>query len=480
MYADLSRVTHRADRHYSAVLAQQGRVQLDADLNEQAAIQVAAVRALAVDLIGSDGGPRDAAGFEITHVPRSGDPDDLTIGEGRYYVDGIACDATRPVRGVPVPDEGAPQEPEAPGAWTYWDQPNAFRDPELPGDRLPTDFPYLAYLKVWERCVTAAEDPALREIALGSATSDTTARAKVVWQVLAVPGDELEVGDNPNVVALRSAFFAWADRSNTPYMAARARRRDDGDVDSCLVGPDARYRGPENQLYRVEIHEGGTSAEATLKWSRENGSVVLPVDEIDGTWVDLAALGGDHKLDLSVGHWVEVADTAYLSRLEPLPLLRVEEVDFTARRVRLSDQPGPGVGHLAELHPYLRRWDHVGTHAGAVPLDAGDWMHLEDGVELYFASGDATYLPGDYWQIPARTATGDVEWPTDTAHRPLMLTPSGIAVHYAPLAWINGRGEQIDLRLTYPLLAEAADPEAKTTTSTKRTGSRRSTPRSTS
>ena len=34
MHADLSRLTFRPQRRYSAVIAQQGRVQLDADINE--------------------------------------------------------------------------------------------------------------------------------------------------------------------------------------------------------------------------------------------------------------------------------------------------------------------------------------------------------------------------------------------------------------------------------------------------------------
>jgi hypothetical protein len=263
-------------------------------------------------------------------------------------------------------------------------------------------------------------------------------------------------------------------------MAARARRPDDADDDPCLVKPDARYRGPENQLYRVEIHEGGTSADATLKWSRENGSVVMPVDAIDGTWADLATLGGDDKLDLSVGDWVELVDTAYASRLEPLPLLRVEEVDLPARRVRLSAEPEPRVGRRPELHPYLRRWDQVGTREGAVPLDAGHWMPLEDGVEVYFPSGDFQYATGDYWQIPARTATGDVEWPTDDARRPLLAAPYGVAVSYAPLAWITGPGAKTDLRLTYPPLTFATAPAAPRarTASASRAAPRRSTRRS--
>ncbi len=39
MHADFSRLTFRPGKHYSAVLTQQGRVQLDADANEQAAIE---------------------------------------------------------------------------------------------------------------------------------------------------------------------------------------------------------------------------------------------------------------------------------------------------------------------------------------------------------------------------------------------------------------------------------------------------------
>lgn len=452
MHADLSRITYRADRRYSAVVAQQGRVQLDADLNEQAAIQVAAVRALAADLIGPDGGPR-GDGFKITHVPGNGGPDSLTIGAGRYYVGGIACDATPPDPGVTVPDEGLPVQSGPPDRWTYWTQPDGYRDPQLAGDRLPDSFPYLVYLKVWERSVTAAEDPALREVALGSAAADTAARVKLVWQVLAKAPGDIGVTVDADAGQLRRALR----RTDVPGLAARASRPDDADSDLSLVSPDASYRGPENQLYRVEIHDGGTAAEATVKWSRENGSVVLPVDAIDGTWVELSAFGGDNKLDLSVGDWVEVVDTAYASRLETLPLLAVEEVDLPGHRVRLSAEPDSRVGRRRELHPYLRRWDQAST---AITLNPGQWMALEDGVEIYFADGDAQYLTGDYWQVPARTVTGDVEWPSDATGRPLILPPAGIMVHAAPLAWVTQDGVT-DCRLQFPPLAsETAAPAA--------------------
>ncbi|KUL52435.1 hypothetical protein ADL22_05025 [Streptomyces sp. NRRL F-4489] len=516
MHADLSRITHRPERHYSAVVAQQGRVQLDADANEQTAIQLFQARTLAADLIGPHGGPQGATGFRIDLRGGPHELDDLVIGGGRYYVDGILCDADRPGAGTPVPsvpsvstagaaggrdgespDADTPDAPAAPAApttprtWTYWDQPDAFRDPERPADRLPTHFPYLVYLKVWERLVTAAEDPALREVALGAALPDTAARTKVVWQVLPLPASELGLdGDNPPAGDIRTAFADWARKAATPAsrLAARSERPDHADDDPCLVAPESRYRGPENQLYRVEIHDagaagqtgaegqadhGGHSGPATFKWSRENGSVTFPVDTLDGTWVELASLGGDDKLSLHVGDLVEFVDTAYTSRGEAAPLLRVEEVDLPGRRVRLSDEPAPGVGRRPELHPFLRRWDHQepgrGTvrrgdrpgrlRHGALPVEEGRWLPLEDGVEVYFEPG-GRYRTGDFWLIPARTATGGVEWPTDTARRPLLQHPGGIAVHYAPLAWVHGEQAVPDLRLSFRPLATAVQPGA--------------------
>ncbi|MET9561868.1 DUF6519 domain-containing protein [Streptomyces tauricus] len=479
MHADLSRSTFRPERHYSAVIAQQGRVQLDADANEQTAIQLHQARALTTDLIGPHGGPRDAAGFRIEYVGGKHDIDTLHIHGGRYYVDGILCDATRPAAGVPVPEEDDEDgkdgkdakdtegqdtaQPTPSTHWTYWDQPDGFRDPEKPGDRLPSpaQAPFVAYLHVWERAVTAAEDPTLREVALGAAMPDTAARAKVVWQVLPLALTDLGIETpEPSKDTVRDAFTRWSrDRAvASARLAARAERPGHADEDPCLVKPDARYRGPENQLYRVEVHEGGAAKDATFKWSRENGSVVFPVDELDGTWVQLATLGHDDKLDLDVGDRVEFTDTAYASRLEPLPLLRVEELDLPGRRVRLSAEPEPGVGRLPHLNPFLRRWDHhegprrkgrtTTLRGGAVPVTEGEWLPLEDGIEVYFAKGGA-YRTGDHWTVPARTATGGVEWPTDRSRRPLLQSPAGITRHFAPLALVKGESGAVDLRLGF-------------------------------
>src|SRR4029077_8423320 len=65
MKGDFSRDTFDKKKRYAQVLLQQGRVQLDADWNEQQAITRNRVETEAADVIGSSGAPLDEAGFHI-------------------------------------------------------------------------------------------------------------------------------------------------------------------------------------------------------------------------------------------------------------------------------------------------------------------------------------------------------------------------------------------------------------------------------
>lgn len=437
MHGDFSKLAFDPARRYSAVLTQQGRVQLDSDSNEQALIDLHQARTVATDLIGQHGGPAGETGFGIDYVDKDNELPDLTISAGRYYVDGILIDATRPETGVPVEED----RPEATAAanWTYWDQPDAFRDKENPEtDNLP-DRPFVAYLKVTERLVTHLQDPSIRETALGPSLPDTSARLKITWQVLARKGTA-------------DQFAEWVGgQHSTGRLAARTERPAKADDNPCLAAPDARYRGEENQLYRVEIHS--VDQKTTFKWSRENGSVVFGVSSADGTFVTLSDLGRDGKLDLDVGDWVELLDDASIARDERSNLLRVVDVDTERRRVELEGEFPSGVGEIPARHPFLRRWDHRTTdpNPGAVPLTTGQWLNLEDGVQVWFAAGGVLH-PGDYWLIPARTVTGDVEWPRDDRDRPLLREPIGPVHHYAPLAAVTNQGVH-DLRRVFNPLA---------------------------
>jgi hypothetical protein len=86
---DFTRFTYRRRKHYSKVNMQQGRVQIDADWNEQADIENYYNRLVTSDIIGNHGVPMaEKDGFRIEPLGNS-----YLIRKGRYYVDGIVCES---------------------------------------------------------------------------------------------------------------------------------------------------------------------------------------------------------------------------------------------------------------------------------------------------------------------------------------------------------------------------------------------------
>ncbi|GAA1022012.1 MULTISPECIES: DUF6519 domain-containing protein [Amycolatopsis] len=465
MQADFSRRTFDSLKHFSAVLAQQGRVQLDADANEQAAILLYQLRTTVADLLGQSAAPAGSHGFRIDPHQENSKITDLDLSAGRLYVDGLLVENDQ--------------------ATSYWTQPEGYLDQEK--DELPETGPFVVYLRVWERLITALQDPAIREIALGDPGPDTAARAKVVWQVAWCAGQTVD------------DFETFRKSLNPEPGLLAAQAKHPGDTDACHLPPEARFRGQENQLYRVEVHTGGrgwtdsvptkgfrrTLHGATFKWSRENASVVFPIVSVSGATVTLGTLGRDSKLDLDVGDWVELLDDAAATRVaddvpaddrpESAPALRkVIAVDPADRLVTLDDELDErcGPGSDPDLHPFLRRWDHLApddSEDGAVPLVENTWIDLEDGVQVRFeapprssaevaAGQPGTYRRGDYWQIPARTVTGDVEWPRDD-DGPRPVPPHGVEYRYAVLGVLDGNGKVTHPPDTFePLFRTGANP----------------------
>jgi predicted flap endonuclease-1-like 5' DNA nuclease len=87
MKADITRDTFRKEKRYVRVRQQQGRVQLDADWNEQGDIEAHLRETGVRDVIGASGAPLDGGGFRIESSGAS-----LTITPGRMWVDGILCE----------------------------------------------------------------------------------------------------------------------------------------------------------------------------------------------------------------------------------------------------------------------------------------------------------------------------------------------------------------------------------------------------
>ena len=256
MKGDFSRNTFNPRRHLSRVLMQQGRVLVDADWNEQTSILLHYMRSVIADFAGPVVPIGDAFMIQPAQNPDgSVDPNDFAITPGHLYIDGILCENEG--------DDGA----------TYASQ------VDYPiHETAPFTGTALVYLDVWERHVTRIQMPEIREVALGG--PDTSSRAHVVWQVKLQQVDQGVTCDR--VHQNWDELIAGWQPGNRGRLRAWAARRSDVDDDACVTPPDHRYRGQGNRLYRVEVHTGGAAGVATFKWSRENGSVALPLLELRG------------------------------------------------------------------------------------------------------------------------------------------------------------------------------------------------------
>jgi hypothetical protein len=457
MHADVERFSFDPSKHFLRVLQQQGRVSLAADGNEQVAILLEYVRALAADLIGPFGTPADADNTKPGEGFKIGVTNGVaTIGVGHFWVDGLLAENV-------TPDLEYTHQLDLPEA------------PKLPEGRV------VVYLDVWERHVTSAQDESIREVALGG--PDTCSRSKLVWQVRAasVPGTASVLPTATE--ALRQWITTWHAAIDPPDRGMLAVTVPLGSApsDPCQVPAGAGYFGNENQLYRVEVYRGttqqvnGNPPSPTFVWSRDNGSVTYPLESIDGTVAVLRDPPIDCRKQLAVGTLVEVVDDRSSLLGRPGPLGRVVEVDDDGDDMVVRLSAGPTGSIPAEWHPLLRRWDHPDVAGGdGLPLRADDgaltiaegtdaWLTLEDGIQIRFAPAapgtSHIYRTGDYWTFPARAATADVAWPRDTAGEPIPQRPHGIDHHQAPLAvtTVDGNGKlmgaQVDCRIGISRLA---------------------------
>lgn len=426
MKADTSRTTFDPRNHYQGVYLQQGRVQLDADWNEQVALTTHRQRRLARDLVGPVGVRRDEGGFRCTPTA---DGTDIVIGPGRIHVQGQICENE-----VPVTLATQPHWPE--GAPLVLTEQTA-----LPLDQIP-DGRYLIQLDVWTRPVTALEDPALLEPALGG--PDTTFRTQLVWQAhLVAVASSFKCG---------SALPAWLQthRASTGTLLAATQSGQDA-VDDCELSPTGGYQRLENQHYRVEIHGLGPDGTATFKWSRENGSVVVPWQERNGRQLTMGSAAGDLQRRFASGDTIELISDTHLLQGIPGVILTVEGVADDVLTIAEGSAQIPNRDQFGP-HPRIRRWE------GGPPqkVATGSPLSLEAGIQVTFSAGH--YRSGDYWNLPARTRGAGLLWPQDAGGESMAQLPAGIAHAYAPLAFVQASGGALrmaeDCRPSFPPLTD--------------------------
>lgn len=535
MRSDISRSTFDARKHYIKVIMQQGRVQVDADWNEQADIVQHRFQTEGRDVIGQYGVPMRDGGFAVAFTP---DQRDLVIYPGRLYIDGVLCELEAATN-VPVPriDTKARRvhlhtlevdgQRLRVGQWvelhtndeqqrklvqivsidddtraltfhasiddvptqglylrpmmTYATQMD-YPEPEYVRQDNDTGLPEIAlkegthlllvYLDVWRRSIDAFDDPHIREVALGG--SDTATRIQVVAQVkitpVVIPAElerkigeekdakviehknrlEREITEQLSTLACNTDFPEWnaLHQASTGTLNART-------TPTNIPGTPG-YRRLENQLYRVEVHQGNIAHEShpdktrasTYKWAYDNASVVAAIEDVNGNRITVRGVGSNNGLGFAKGKWIEITDDHQELMGKSGQLLQIAGIDPITNDLLVEETVAtPDY----TLHPKVRLWDGMGN------IDTtGTRISLDGSIQIRFSEG--LYKRGDSWQIPARVATGDIEWTRRSDGTPIPQYPITDRHHYARLAHVIRYKQTTvqDRRRRFPALASDA------------------------
>jgi len=438
MSGDYSRYIFDPTRDYHGVQLQQGRPLTDWDWNDATAQINRHAQAGRYDTFGPlmvPGTTPDA--FALSIVAGK-----LLVGPGRLYVDGLLAEN----HGIGAAQwDSALAELRGSDPIDYSAQLLYPNPPPLPSPG-PMN---LVYIDVWQREVTAIEAPELIERALGV---DTTTRIQTVWQVKLLDNVDSSVDCNTPL----DQIPAWVQTHPPAGGRLTTSVGDPPQDDPCLIPPAGGYKGLENQLYRVEIHDGGGFGTATFKWSRNNASVVVRVSQLvtgNPNAIVVESTGRDKVLGFNDGDWVEITDDWRELNNLPGQMLRITiggGVDDATRTIVFDDPVDTGLFPGATLearNTRLKRWDQQGqvllgdgtpyvdldtTTNGLIKLPAaGTTIMLEAGVLVSFdldTSNGGSFRSGDYWMFAARVAGAWLE-PLD--HAP----PRGIHHHYATLGF---------------------------------------------
>ena len=419
---------------------------------------------------------------------------ELWLTAGRYYLDGQSCDNPAHRR-IDLPDAlaAALAEPDASVAAKDW----------------------FVQLDVIERVVSAVEDPAIAEVALGGV--DTTVRVRSDWRVAVLPLDQ----DQPATMALPApemrarrrmvgetltntlyrieiCHAGWlagspvwpgqAERldvvSHDPVVGKAVLRVPVGGTRDFQPGRPVEVLGLAGEATRdgvallARVLAGDGAADtitvspvpeglrpggqlllrriASFLWARDNASVAARVLTVSGQQVRLSA-GPRAASLIRPGHLAEISADGSPRHLTSL--VRIDAVERgSGGMLALTVSPAPDMGQVPAL---LTLWQPLASQdaLGAVAIQLDHWHSVENGVEVCF-NGLGTLETADYWGVPARDLTQDILWPVGTTG-PVAVPPLRARQHRVTLARIQHGpdGLQVeDQRRVFPALGDLALP----------------------
>lgn len=464
---DISRFLLQPNKHYSSLHMQQGRVLVDSDWNERAAIEAEDLRATILDVICARGTPND--GFLITLSedpapdPEIETPDgeyetyDFQLAGGSYYLGGLR---------LVIDDPPGMETFLGQSDWLQVTSSGAYMParPE-PDEGENTRFD-LVYLHAWEQPVTAIEDRELVEVALGGRDTSTRIKRMRRFMVTTVESDDCPTAFAELVTQLeesgKASFSAdsgeLVSNGRLRVVAASVPNLEDPCADPTASG----YVGADNQTIRVELRPGvEPEHDGKLIWGFDNASTLHRV-QVDGTTVSLLTTPQDLAAMPRAGQVVEflqwgaklpngekVAEaqgllTVVTSGYDPKTRqLEIEDVaalaDWNAWLGLHPEHYNPDDPSGTEQYLYMRVWDRgsepVESAAEAeIDYEIGEPIDLANtGLQVIV---EAVGKTGDFWIVAARPSTPEVVTPWDL-NGETGVAPHGPRRFYAPLGLIT-------------------------------------------
>ena len=434
MTSDRARVTYDPSRRYHGVVAQQGRVWLEADWNEAQAISREQTETRTLDLVGRAGSPDHGYRIDPVVTHEGSASGDLRIHRGTAYAGGQRVSLGDDILYSSQPDW---QDHAADPLWL---------DPAIPDQRHE-----LVYLMLREQEISAVEDPALRDIALGG--PDTSQRIRILQRIIRYP-TAAPTWEDAWAQVIGQRWSATGFRLDHPSgrLEAYARLQVIGDPDGSDEQPvdDGTYLGPDNQLIRVQISRLDDDGVPCLVWGYDNASFMYRLSGVSAgaasgtTALQLATAPVDAYHQPQEKQAVEVLRSAASLTRDDFAAAATGEVaavteayDPDTRTVVIGKELPPGYDP-AQGPLFLRVWNEEFTCKPGEDHELGD-----TGIRIRLTAPEHTapggFPAGCYWMIAVRPAVGPrsagVVYPRRIMDAP--QPPDGPRMWLTPLAFVR-------------------------------------------
>ena len=464
MAGDRARVSYDPSRKWRGVIAQQGRVTIEADWNESAAIDAERDRQLTLDVVGAVGTPDD--GYVVTAVPATGSPPaaagsppaaapgDLLIGPGTLYLGGQRLDLDAPVTYSAQPD------------WLDYSTDPLWAPPAVPA---ATGTSYeLVYLLASEQEVSAVEDPALADVALGG--PDTMARQRLLQHFVRRPSQAASChgswGELAGSLGSAGLRFDAASMMIKSTAALQASLTSPGPAGPCQPAAAGGYLGAENQMIRVMVTSVDASGVPTIVWGFDNASFLYRVraaayDPSSGaTTVTLASAPVDSYHYPVQGQAVELLrDAVQLTATDyiasPAGFVSSLAAGYAPATMSLAISGEAPGDYLSGATPqlYLRVWQATTAAPAGQATELGD-----TGVAVTLTSSTGRFHVGDFWCFALRPIQPVIVYPSRYLAAP--QPPDGPRTWACPLAVLAWNGGSATASSCVPLFSGLTDRTA--------------------